>query len=36
LKGVGLESFWPDALALLGWGVGILALAVARSRKRLD
>jgi len=36
LKGVGLETFWPDALALLGWGIGILALAVARSRKRLD
>jgi len=36
LKGVGLETFWPDLLALLGWGVAILGLAVARSRKRLD
>jgi ABC-2 type transport system permease protein len=36
LKGVGLETFWPDALALFGWGVGILALAMMRSRKRLD
>ena len=24
LKGVGLEMLWPDALALLAWGVGIL------------
>jgi ABC-2 type transport system permease protein len=36
LKGVGLETFWPDALALLGWGVGILGLAIWRSRKTLD
>jgi len=36
LKGVGLETFWRDALALLGWGVGMLSLAIWRSRKRLD
>lgn len=35
LKGVGLETFWPDALALTAWGVGILSLAIWRSRKRL-
>jgi ABC-2 type transport system permease protein len=35
LKGVGLETFWPDALALLAWGVGILTLATLRSSKRL-
>jgi ABC-2 type transport system permease protein len=35
LKGVGLETFWPDALALFGWGVGILTLATLRSSKRL-
>jgi len=35
LKGVGLETFWPDALALLAWGVGILVLATLRSSKRL-
>ncbi len=35
LKGVGLETFWPDALALLGWGVGILTLATLRSSKRV-
>lgn len=36
LKGVGLETFWVDALALVGWGAAILALAMLRSRKRLD
>jgi ABC-2 type transport system permease protein len=34
MKGVGLETFWPEALALAGWGIGILLLAVARSTKR--
>jgi ABC-2 type transport system permease protein len=34
LKGVGLEALWPEALALTLWGVGILALAIARSSKR--
>ena len=34
LKGVGLESFWREALALTAWGVGILTLALARSSKR--
>ena len=34
LKGVGLETLWPQALALLAWGVGILALATVRSSKR--
>jgi len=36
LKGVGLETLWPQALALAGWGVGILALATLRSSKRLS
>lgn len=35
LKGVGLEAFWPQALALLAWGLAILALATMRSSKRL-
>jgi ABC-2 type transport system permease protein len=35
LKGIGLEILWPEALALLGWGVGILVLATLRSSKRL-
>lgn len=34
LKGVGLETLWPQALALLGWGLAVLALAIARSTKR--
>jgi ABC-2 type transport system permease protein len=35
LKGVGLETLWPQALALFGWGVGVLLLATLRSSKRL-
>lgn len=35
LKGIGLETFWPQALALLGWGLAMLALATLRSSKRL-
>ena len=35
LKGVGLETLWPQALALFGWGVAILTLAYLRSSKRL-
>jgi len=36
LKGVGLETFWPQAVALLCWGLAILALATLRSTKRLS
>jgi ABC-2 type transport system permease protein len=36
LKGVGLETLWPQALAMLACGVGLLSLAVARSQKRLS
>jgi ABC-2 type transport system permease protein len=36
LKGVGLETLWPQALALAGWGLGILTLATLRSSKRLS
>jgi ABC-2 type transport system permease protein len=35
LKGVGLETFWPEAVALFCWGAGILWLATIRSSKRL-
>jgi ABC-2 type transport system permease protein len=35
LKGVGLETFWPDAVALFAWGAAILMLATLRSSKRL-
>jgi ABC-2 type transport system permease protein len=36
LKGVGLETFWPDALALFCWGAAMLTLATLRSSKRLS
>ncbi len=35
LKGVGLETFWPQAVALLAWGIAVLFLATMRSSKRL-
>ena len=35
LKGIGLETFWPQALALFTWGVVVLTLATLRSSKRL-
>ena len=33
LKGLGIDLLWPQAAALAGWGVAVLALAVLRSRK---
>jgi ABC-2 type transport system permease protein len=36
LKGVGLETFWPEALALFAWGAAMLWLATVRSSKRLS
>ena len=35
LKGVGVAVLWPQILALLAWGLDIVGLAVARSRKTL-
>jgi ABC-2 type transport system permease protein len=35
LKGVGLETLWPQALALFVWGSVVLGLATMRSSKRL-
>jgi ABC-2 type transport system permease protein len=35
LKGVGLETFWKEALELFVFGVAILSLAAARARKRV-
>jgi ABC-2 type transport system permease protein len=35
MKGVGLETFWPEAIALLAWGLIVLTLATLRSSKRL-
>jgi ABC-2 type transport system permease protein len=34
LKGIGVDLLWPQAAALAAWGTVVLALAVARSRKR--
>jgi ABC-2 type transport system permease protein len=36
LKGVGPEVLWPQALAMLGFGVGILGLSILRFRKRVS
>jgi len=36
LKGVGWHVLWPQVTALLAWGIVIVALAVARSRKTLN
>jgi ABC-2 type transport system permease protein len=35
LKGVGLETLWPQALAMLAWGAVVLTLATLRSSKRV-
>ncbi len=35
LKGVGLETLWPQAVALFAWGLAMLVLATLRSSKRL-
>jgi len=34
MKGVGVETIWPQALALAAWGVVVLGLAISRSSKR--
>jgi ABC-2 type transport system permease protein len=36
LKGVGISVLWPQALTMLLMGLGILALAAQRFKKRLD
>jgi ABC-2 type transport system permease protein len=35
LKGIGMEVLWPQAAALLAWGLVVLTLATLRSTKRL-
>jgi ABC-2 type transport system permease protein len=35
LKGVGLETLWPQAMAMLAWGTIVLSLATLRSSKRM-
>lgn len=34
LKGVGLDVLWPQVVALAGWSVTVLMLAISRSTKR--
>ena len=34
LKGIGWDLLWPQVAALAAWGAAVLALAIARSRKR--
>jgi ABC-2 type transport system permease protein len=36
LKGIRLEGLWRDALPLVGFSVALVALSVARFRKKLD
>jgi len=36
LKGGGLTVLWPQMLALLGYGIAILAFSALRFHKRLD
>jgi len=36
LKGIGMAELWPEALALLVFGVTIFTLSVLRFRKRLE
>jgi ABC-2 type transport system permease protein len=35
-KGVGLDIFWPQMLAMLGLGAGLLTVAMLRFHKALD
>ncbi len=36
LKGIGLEHLWPEALALSGFAVGLVALSVVRFHKTIE
>lgn len=36
LKGAGLAELWPQALALLAFGISILSLSVMRFRRKLE
>lgn len=36
LKGLGLETFWPQTLYIMAFGVAMIALAAHRFRKKLD
>jgi ABC-2 type transport system permease protein len=36
LKGTGIETLWPQMIALAVFGVSVLGLSAARFHKRLD
>lgn len=36
LKGIGIEILWPQVLAMLALGLGMITLSALRFRKRLD
>jgi ABC-2 type transport system permease protein len=36
LKGIGIEHLWPQALALVGFAVGLIGLSVLRFRKTIE
>lgn len=36
LKGIGFSELWPEALALVGFAVGLVALSVARFHKTIE
>ncbi len=36
LRGAGLHQMWPDVLALMGFTIVMMTLAISRFRKRLD
>ncbi len=36
LKGVGMESLWKEALALVGFSVGLIGMSVLRFRKSIE
>jgi ABC-2 type transport system permease protein len=36
LKGIGIEHLWPEALTLVGFAVGLIALSVRRFQKTVE
>jgi ABC-2 type transport system permease protein len=36
LKGIGWAALWPEALALVGFAVGLIGLSVARFHKTIE
>jgi ABC-2 type transport system permease protein len=36
LKGIGIEHLWPQALALVGFAIGLIVLSVLRFQKTIE